>query len=103
MKNIKIRGHPPWNARGTPFVKYRDGPFVKIRGKPKEDGSRKSEDGSWKSEDGRMLIHACHPELVSGSVNSSLENYKFLCVSETIAKSNAFYRVKNLKWEWYGL
>jgi len=34
MDYIKIRGHPPWYARGTPLVKLRDGPLLKIRGKP---------------------------------------------------------------------
>jgi hypothetical protein len=37
--NIKIRGKPPWDARGTPClgtpcIKLRDGPIVRVRGKP---------------------------------------------------------------------
>lgn len=34
MIHIKIRGHPPWYARGTPVVKLRDGPVQKTRGNP---------------------------------------------------------------------
>ena len=34
MEQQKIRGHPPWYARGTPVIKMRDGPLIKIRGKP---------------------------------------------------------------------
>jgi len=34
MDHIKIRGKPPWYARGTPVTKLRDGPAKRTRGKP---------------------------------------------------------------------
>jgi len=40
MDYIKIRGHPPWYARGTPVVNLHDVPLHQIRGKPHANGCR---------------------------------------------------------------
>jgi hypothetical protein len=34
MKNISIKVHPPWYARGTPVINTRDGPPMALSDKP---------------------------------------------------------------------